>query len=767
MRALLRSFVCLLATSVLLLGQAVKKAPAKTAAKEPAEAAGRWMMGTIGVGRLPDGTAEFTALKGVALRLGAEGRQGIAYDLELARVVGGWSGKFVTEMNLMSRGEYPSALGQVYFTTDDEVAGFVPDEKATQLLRRKGYGHLGAQAYRIASFQPADNFRSSLGGEVRRSVLTFICPASQGRIREIPRMVDSNEAQLIVRHIEVSTPQGVVIVLGRSTDGGRIGVRGDGQRAQLEGYDVWRVPAGVHSVEVAYAPVGAAKPEGWPEEALVPSPTSALLWPAEVITKGELSTKTGEPYVTDRIPLPETNPWKAPLYVSGVDFFADGRVAIATFHGDVWIGSGLTAKLETITWKRFAAGLYHPLGLKIVRDEIYVTCRDGLWKLKAPAGRAEASVYEVFNYDVQVTKSFHEFVFDLQTDVAGNFYFAKAGPVKKGGRGFDEICDHHGCLLKVTPDGKTLSTYATGFRAPNGLGMSPTGQLTSGDNEGTWTPVCRLNWIKPGGFYGVPPLAHQTPEPADYDRPLCWFPKDVDNSSGGQVWVTSDKFGPWQGRLLHLSYGTCSLYGVLPQEVSLNGRPQMQGGVTRFNLNFESGAMRARFNPHDGQLYVVGLRGWQTTAVKNGCLQRVRYTGAKVRTPLDLAVHPGQVVLKFGEPLDVATAQDPGSWNLEMWNYVWSAAYGSPDVSTQQAKLAAAEVGKDGKPEFSKEQMTQTKHDPLLVTKVALSADGRTATLTVPALTPCMQMSLKYNLRSSDGADFTGRVVNTIHVLSP
>jgi hypothetical protein len=28
-----------------------------------------------------------------------------------------------------------------------------------------------------------------------------------------------------------------------------------------------------------------------------------------------------------------------------------------------------------------------------------------------------------------------------------------------------------------------------------------------------------------------------------------------------------------------------------------------------------------------------------------------------------------------------------------------------------------------------------------------------------------MQMSLKYNLRSADGTDLTGRVVNTIHAL--
>ena len=49
---------------------------------------------------------------------------------------------------------------------------------------------------------------------------------------------------------------------------------------------------------------------------------------------------------------------------------------------------------------------------------------------------------------------------------------------------------------------------------------------------------------------------------------------------------------------------------ILPEEV--NG--QMQGGAVRFPWHFNSGSMRARFNPVDGQLYVCGFQGWQTNA---------------------------------------------------------------------------------------------------------------------------------------------------------
>ena len=90
--------------------------------------------------------------------------------------------------------------------------------------------------------------------------------------------------------------------------------------------------------------------------------------------------------------------------------------------------------------------------------------------------------------------------------------------------------------------------------------------------------------------------------------------------------------------------------------------------------------MRGRFSPHDGQLYVSGLKGWASAAVDDGCLQRVRYTGKPVatahRSP-DLRQRPGDHVLAAARS---ATAEDPGSYHLEQWNYRYSAGYGSPDL---------------------------------------------------------------------------------------
>ena len=80
----------------------------------------------------------------------------------------------------------------------------------------------------------------------------------------------------------------------------------------------------------------------------------------------------------------------------------------------------------------------------------------------------------------------------------------------------------------------------------------------------------RLNLVRPGGFYGFVPHAHAAGRfprgtvPERYDPPVCWIPQAVDNSGGSQAWVPpgETRWGPRAGRLLHTSYGKCSLFLV-------------------------------------------------------------------------------------------------------------------------------------------------------------------------------------------------------------
>ena len=102
-------------------------------------------------------------------------------------------------------------------------------------------------------------------------------------------------------------------------------------------------------------------------------------------------------------------------------------------------------------------------------------------------------------------------------------------------------------------------------------------------------------------------------------------------SSGGQVWNTSDRWGTYhQGGMLHLSWGRCTLHAVLEDKVG----QVPQAATVRFpDLTFLSGSGEAAFSPSDGQLYVVGLNGWQTGAESDGSFQRVRYSGRPIHMP--------------------------------------------------------------------------------------------------------------------------------------
>ena len=474
------------------------------------------------------------------------------------------------------------------------------------------------------------------------------------------------------------------------------------------------------------------------------------LYPGLLATAGVRAPDT-QPYVVDTITIPMENPWGSWMRTAACDFFSDGRAAVSTWNGDVWIVSGIDDDLKHLTWKRYATGLFDPLGLKIVADKVYALGRDQITRLHDQNGDGEADFYECFNNDVLITQGFHEYAFDLQTDPNGDFYFSKAGPVRPGGRGFEPLVPHHGTILKVKKDGSSIEVFATGLRAPNGIGVGPNGEVTSGDNQGTWMPRCRLNWITPGSFLGCVDTAHRKEKPTTYDQPICWFPMEIDNSGGGQVWVTSEKWGPLQNELLHLSYGTCTLYRVMKEFVD----GQIQGGVVALPLSFGSSLMRARFNPKDGQLYVIGFKGWQTSANWDGGFQRVRYTGKKCYLPRELHVTTTGVKITFEDDLHPRTANDPGSYDVSQWNYVWDERYGSPEVSLKKP-LPDIKSMKDGYHDFK-------DHDLVVVKSARLLDDKRTVQLAFDAVVPVMQMRIAYNLDAADGAQVKGEVYNSIH----
>jgi type 1 glutamine amidotransferase/cytochrome c551/c552 len=447
-------------------------------------------------------------------------------------------------------------------------------------------------------------------------------------------------------------------------------------------------------------------------------------WKEDLVTRGAPSDR-GAAYVIDTLTLPYENPYRALLFLSGLDFFSNGDAAVSTVHGDVWTVSGSDDRLEKLVWRRFATGLYQPLGLRIAGDLVYVRGRDQITRLHDRNGDGEADHYENFNDAGPASAGGHDYVACLETDAAGIFYY-----VSPEG------------LHRVSAGGSRHETLASGWRNPNGLSVSPDGVINVAPQEGEWTPASAITEVKLGGYYGYGGPRITAERPLGYDPPLVWIPRHIDNSTGGQVWITSESWGPLSGQLLSFSYGRSSMQLVLRDRAG--GLPQ--GGIVPLSGRFLSGAMRGRIHPLDGQLYVAGMNGWVTNAVADGCLQRVRYTGRKVRLPLALGFHEGGIRIGFSVPLSRRVAEDPASYAIEVWNYRYTSAYGSEEYSVAHPESAG--------------------HDALEVRSARLLDDGRSVFVAVPGLQPVMQLHLRGALEDSTGEEFSFDIYGTAHRLA-
>ncbi|TLD71251.1 heme-binding domain-containing protein [Phragmitibacter flavus] len=442
-------------------------------------------------------------------------------------------------------------------------------------------------------------------------------------------------------------------------------------------------------------------------------------WPGWIEMKGEIGEN--RPFAVDTIPVPFENPYGTLFFISGHDFFQDGTAAVATMTGEVWLVKGIDEKLEKVRWKRFATGLHQPLGVRIVNDQLYVLGRDQITRLQDLNGDDEADFHECVTNAQLTSAGGHDYITGLEIDAEGRFYFAS------GNQG---VC-------RVKPGGE-VEVLAKGFRNPNGLGLSEDGTVTTSVQEGDWTPASAICQVVNGAHFGAGgPKDGKMPE-----LPLIYFPRGEDNSSGGQCFVSGEKWSALRGRgngsgnLVHFSPGSGSAFLVMREQL----KGKWQGAAVRLGGGFKSGAQNGRFHPVDGHLYVSGLNGWSSYTPEDGCLQRVRYVGG-VAVPVEIESRDNGVLIRFDEAVDVNVAKEAAKHGVQCWNYKYSAAYGSPEWSVKHPDKAG--------------------HDVLEVRSAHVLEGGKTLFLEIPQLVPANVVHLHVALTADRSAD----VFLTAHAL--
>jgi putative heme-binding domain-containing protein len=457
-------------------------------------------------------------------------------------------------------------------------------------------------------------------------------------------------------------------------------------------------------------------------------------WPQ--ILETEIATAhRNEEFRVEALTWPDSNPWLAQMRLTGLDFFSDGSMAVCSWDGDVWHVREST-ETNKLSWRRMAAGLYQPLGLKILNDTIYISCRDQIAILRDLNGDGEAEYVECFNNDHQVTEHFHEFAMGLQADEDGNLYYAKSGR-----HALKAIVPQHGTLLRVAFDGSKTDILATGFRAANGVCLNPDGSFIVTDQEGFWNPKNRINWVTvdPGSkpkFYGNMFGYHDGTDPSDdaMEAPLCWITNAFDRSPAELLWLDSPAWKELEGSLLNLSYGYGKVFLVLHEAID----GIRQAGMIELPIpSFPTGIMRGRLHPRDHSLIVCGMFSWAGNATAPGGLYRLRKTDAVTTLPIELHAKEEGIELVFAQPLD-PKSMDKGQVQIEVWGLKRTANYGSEHINQHS----------------------------LPVTGIDLSEDGKRVMIRIDGIAPTWGMQISYAFQTESGRKAQGKIHNTIHRLA-
>lgn len=685
------------------------------------------------------------AYKGIAIRLD-EGNGGVSagnswliFDHDLMRVAGGWTGDGFIDWNgilLNDRHEtYPRTIGKLHFETPvapgwaNPASGSFDDPRFTARDGRQ----FGPLPRSWADYKGLYYFED-------KAIISY--SVGTANILERYGVEQNGEQTIFTRTLNIS-PSKVALKMRVAAIGAAVAMSGNGASlAEEEGFIVLNVASGSKSmIKLFVAGAGTNQLDAFAASAELPESLDKYThggpahYPQMIKTTVAKGREEGQ-FAVDVMTAPYENPWKSRMKFSGVDFMKDPDIAVVcTTDGDVWKVSGLLGDNGMLTWKRIASGLFQPLGIKVLEEKIYVTCRDQLVLLRDLNGDEETDFYQSFNHDHQVTDHFHEFAMGLQADKQGNLYYAKSGRHAR-----EALIPQHGTLLKVSKDGAKTEIIATGFRAANGVCINPDGSFIVTDQQGYWNPMNRVNWIEgKGNFYGNmwgynPPkdssLAGMVP-------PMVWIDMEFDRSPSELLWVDSEKWGALHGSLLSFSYGFGKIQLVLTEEV--NG--QRQAGVIDLpGVKFLSGVMRGRFNPEDGQLYACGMSAWGTSqTIRGGEFYRLRYTGNPLSLPIKLGAEQDGIKLTFADELDGDYVQEIANFEVQTWEILRSRKYGSKRYNIQT----------------------------LPISKVQLSNEGKTVKLFLEGIKPVDIMTIDYKVRDAKGREFNGTVQNTVHHLRP
>src|SRR5260370_10504835 len=105
-----------------------------------------------------------------------------------------------------------------------------------------------------------------------------------------------------------------------------------------------------------------------------------------------------------------------------LEFLPDGKLAIGTRRGEIWMLANPLADPKEAKFSRFARSLHEVLGLAAKDGWLYASERGDLIRMKDTKGNGRADLFEVVNDGWGINGDYHEYAFTSKFDKHGDLW---------------------------------------------------------------------------------------------------------------------------------------------------------------------------------------------------------------------------------------------------------------------------------------------------------------------------------------------------------
>jgi glucose/arabinose dehydrogenase len=366
----------------------------------------------------------------------------------------------------------------------------------------------------------------------------------------------------------------------------------------------------------------------------------------------------------------------------------DGRVFVASLKmGEIFVLADPAGDAKSAHFDNYAHGLFQDaLAMLAEEDAVYVLHRRNLIRISESRHDGVADRFDrVFALPHGIADTY-DYGYGLVRDKTGAFVLTYAPYANTHLPG-------SGGALRWMPGQEAPQETAFGFRNPLGWCVGPEREIFFTDNQGEWVATNKLSHLVEGRYYGFPNQSQRQHTSRRFAKPAVWIPYGWARSINGVAYDhTGGKFGPFAGQffLAELMYGGAIIRANVEK---VNG--EYQGACFPFWGKGLLGPLTLAFDPR-GRLWVGGITepGWMAQPDRGG-LFRIDFTGPVPFEIRSIHVLPRGFRLEFTTPVELATARDPASYELEHYRYEYTGAYGSPELDRTHVSIEKVEISTD------------------------------------------------------------------------